>query len=236
MLILGLDTSAQAASVALCTEERILAVGSVNVKLTHSQTLLPLCKALLDSARLTLTDVDAFAVSAGPGSFTGLRIGISAVKGFAHALNKPCVPVSTLEALAENLRGLYGVVCAVMDARCKQVYNALFRADADGLHRLCADRAVTLEALSGELALYAAAGERILLVGDGAELTATAIPGTELAPLPLRLQSATSVCAVAFRGQAVDAASLMPSYLRIPQAERERDARLRAEASAPDGG
>lgn len=227
MLILGFDTTAQAATVALCTESSVICSGTVHTKLTHSQTLLPLCRALLDSAHCELAAVDAFAVSTGPGSFTGLRIGISAVKGFAHALGKPCVAVPTLEALAENLRGMYGIVCAVMDARCSQVYNAVFRSDAKGMHRLCEDRAITIAALQAELGTLS--GERILLVGDGAELVYSAFGesiGAELAPAALRHQLATSVCAVAFGKDAVNAGELMPSYLRIPQAERERNARL----------
>lgn len=227
MLILGIDSTAQTAAVALCTEDTVVATGSINAKLTHSQTLLPLCEALLANAKGTLADVDAFAVSAGPGSFTGLRIGVSMAKGFAHATGKPCIAVSTLEALAENLRGFHGIICAAMDARCKQVYNALFRADREGIVRLCEDRAITLEALSGELAAYA--GERILFVGDGAELAHDAFGSGELAPLPLRRQLGTSVCAVALRGTTVTAAELAPSYLRIPQAERERAARIAGE-------
>ena len=126
MITLGIDSSAVSVGAAVCDGEKIIADGFINNKITHSQTLMPLVEAIITNAKMTLADIDIFAVSAGPGSFTGLRIGVSAVKGMAYALGKPCKAVSTLDAMAYNLLGTDGIVCAVMDARCDQVYNALF--------------------------------------------------------------------------------------------------------------
>ncbi|MGN0661063.1 MAG: tRNA (adenosine(37)-N6)-threonylcarbamoyltransferase complex dimerization subunit type 1 TsaB, partial [Oscillospiraceae bacterium] len=141
MIILGIDTSAQTASAAVCSEDRIIACGSVNAKLTHSQTIMPLVTSLLEAAHISLDGIDAFAVSKGPGSFTGIRIGVSAVKGLAFAKSKPCIGVSTLSALAYNMLGFDGIICPVMDARCSQVYNAVFRISGGAPERLCPDRA-----------------------------------------------------------------------------------------------
>ena len=225
MNIMAFDTSAKAAGVAVCSEEKLLAEFSVNTGLTHSQTMMPMAQAALDCAKLTLHDIDAFAVAAGPGSFTGLRIGIAAVKGLAQTLGKPCVPVSTLEGLAQNLQGFEATVCAVMDARCKQVYNALFTCGGTP-SRLCEDRAISIEQLTQELKTVS---DRILLVGDGAELCYAqmhvSLPQVELAPVALRHQKASSVALCAHRlyaqGVRVEAGELIPTYLRLSQAERQ---------------
>ena len=196
MLILALDSSASPASAALLEDGRILSEFYMNTKQTHSQTLMPMVESVLRLAERTLGDVDRIAVSAGPGSFTGVRIGVSCVKGMAMARNIPCAGVSTLRAMAENARGMEGIVCAVMDARCGQVYNAMFR-------------------VSG--------GTRLLLVGDGAELchkTFSAF-GARLLPPMLRFQRAVGVALAAEAGETVAADALMPVYLRLPQAERE---------------
>ena len=169
MNILGIDSSAVSVGAALVCDGKLLADGFINNKITHSQTLMPLVLSLLDNSRLTLADIDVFAVSAGPGSFTGLRIGISAVKGMAYALGKPCRAVSTLAAMAYNVPLFEGIVCAVMDARCSQVYNALFEVNGGAVTRLCDDRALKTDELKAELeANYA--DKRIILVGDGAAL------------------------------------------------------------------
>lgn len=225
MNILAIDTSAQVASVCVLDETVVLSEFSVNNKLTHSQTLMPMVESALCCAKLSLNDIDAFAVSAGPGSFTGIRIGVSAIKGLAYATGKPCVPVSTLEALAHNVN-TDGIVCAAMDARCGQVYNALFRQSAGALSRLCADRAISIKDLGADLLKF---DENIFLVGDGADLCYNGL-GSEnqaLRPVPahLKLQRASSVGLVALEqlqaGKSCSAAELMPVYLRLPQAERE---------------
>ena len=224
--ILAIDSSAQVSSVCLLNEEHILAEFNVNVKLTHSQTLLPMVEAVLRCSGYSLPQVDAFAVSVGPGSFTGIRIGVSAVKGLALPENKPCVAVSTLEAMAYNLGILDGVLCCVMDARCQQVYNALFRAKDGAITRICDDRALSVKDLEQDLGNL---NENIFLVGDGADLCYNVIKNPagflHLAPKHLKLQKAASVglCAQQKirRNETVSAAELIPQYLRLPQAERE---------------
>lgn len=226
-MILGIDSSAITAGCALCDGEKIVAEEFLNTKHTHSQTLLPMVESMLKNAGVTLADVEKIAVTAGPGSFTGLRIGVSAVKGMAMGAGKPCAAVSTLEAIAWNFAGGEGVVCACMDARCSQVYNALFRVMGSEVKRLCEDRALRIEELSAELASLSG---RIILAGDGAELVHKATEGRyELAPPMLRYQRGSGVCFAAADKPTVSAAALMPSYLRLPQAERERMAKLSQE-------
>ncbi len=150
-MILGIDSSAITAGCALYEDGKIIAEQFLNTRHTHSETLLPMVRSMLDGAKITLSEVDRIAVTTGPGSFTGLRIGISCVKGMCFSAEKPCVPVSTLEAIAYNFVQIDGIICACMDARCKQVYNALFRSENGVITRLCEDRAITLAELSEEL-------------------------------------------------------------------------------------
>ena len=229
MKILGIDTSANVASAAICEvgeKPRVIASGSINTKLTHSQTLMPFIESLLNNSKTELSDVDAFAVSVGPGSFTGLRIGVSAIKGMAYGLNKPCRAVSTLLGLAYNFTVADCILCAVMDARCNQVYNALFHIRDGKVSRITEDRALFIPELLEELdEKYS--DKRIILAGDGAELVfgKTESKNILLAPPTLRFQSGTGVCFAAEECENIEAAALMPSYLRLPQAERERLAR-----------
>ncbi len=225
MRILGIDTSAAAASCAVCEvgeKPLVIAAGQLNTKQVHSQTLIPFMENLLRSGNISLADIDAFAVSVGPGSFTGLRIGVSAIKGISYALKKPCRAVSTLLGMAYNFTVADGVVCAVMDARCSQVYNALFRVENGAVERLTEDRAMFIDELGAELGEI---GGKIILAGDGAELVHNRLGengNLTLAPAGLRYQSAVGVCFAAERLPDVDPAALMPTYLRLPQAERER--------------
>ena len=228
MLILALDSSAAPASVALLEDGKILSEFYINTKQTHSQTLMPMVESVLKLTNKTLDDVTCMAVSAGPGSFTGVRIGVSCVKGLSMTRNIPCAGVSTLRAMAENARQLTGIVCAVMDARCGQVYNALFRAESGKLTRLCDDRALPIAELLEECKTFA---EKVYLVGDGAELcykTFAAIRAELLQP-QLRFQRASGVAMAAQEmienGQTVTPGALMPIYLRLPQAERELKAK-----------
>ena len=228
MLILALDSSAAPASAALLEDGKILSEFYINTKQTHSQTLMPMVESVLKLTNKTLDDVTCMAVSAGPGSFTGVRIGVSCVKGLSMTRNIPCAGVSTLRAMAENARQLTGIVCAVMDARCGQVYNALFRAEGGKLTRLCDDRALPIAELLEECKTFA---EKIYLVGDGAELcykTFAAIRAELLQP-QLRFQRASGVAMAAQEmienGQTVTPDALMPIYLRLPQAERELKAK-----------
>lgn len=230
MLVLGLDASAVAGSCAICEldgeKSRIIAESFVNTKQTHSQTLLPMVEDMLKNSGVTLEQIDRIAVTSGPGSFTGIRIGVSAVKGLSYALNIPCVGVSTLHALAYNLCGFENsLICAVMDARCNQFYNALFTVEGNAPKRITPDRAVSAEELAEELKAYA--DRRIILVGDGAELAFRILEvNAELAPVGIRLQKAESVCLASLEYQPVSARELLPTYLRLPQAERERLAKI----------
>lgn len=232
MIILGIDTSAIVSSCAICEigeNPKVIASGSLNTKLTHSQTLIPFMESLLKGADISLSAIDSFAVSAGPGSFTGLRIGISAIKGMAFAQNKPVRAVSTLLGIAHNFTVTDAIICAVMDARCNQVYNALFRVQNGVVMRLCDDRALFIDDLKEELAEY---NERIILAGDGADLVYGKINDglIELAPPALKYQSGTGICFASEQCSDISAEALMPVYLRLPQAERERLAREAKEA------
>ncbi|MBR5533440.1 MAG: tRNA (adenosine(37)-N6)-threonylcarbamoyltransferase complex dimerization subunit type 1 TsaB [Ruminiclostridium sp.] len=227
MKILALESSAVAASVALCEDEALIAQAFQNTGLTHSQTLLPLAEDLLKNCGLTMADIDLIAVAEGPGSFTGLRIGVAAAKGLAWGGELPCAGCSTLESMAWNLAGFEGEICAAMDARRKQVYNARFRVDGQQPHRLTPDRAISLEDLIAELQ---GTETTQIVVGDGAQLcydalTAAGIPA-KLAPPNLRMQSAWGVARLALekarKGETVTANELAPVYHRLSQAERER--------------
>ena len=219
-MILGIDSSAITAGCALYDSGRVIAEQFLNTKHTHSQTLLPMVENMLKSAEVSLSDVETIAVTAGPGSFTGLRIGIASVKGMAMGAGKRCVSVSTLEAIAYNFVGVDGIICCAMDARCGQVYNALFRSENGIITRLCEDRAIKAVDLYEELKKQDGS---IILAGDGAEILHKATEESfTLAPLPLRYQRGLGVCLAAEGKESIDAAALMPSYLRLPQAERER--------------
>ncbi len=228
MLILALDSTAQVASAALCEDHRVIAAFHLKNGNTHSETLLPMVKALLDTTGYTANDIALFAVSHGPGSFTGVRIGAATVKGLAFGKQKTVIGVSTLEALATNLLPANGIICPVMNARRGQVYNALFEANGNELTRLCPDRAISVDDLEAELA---ARGTPFYLVGDGADMTRDMMK--TLSPLPLADiltdQNAVSVakCAlIAYQsGVRTTDKELSPVYLRLPQAERERLAR-----------
>lgn len=231
MKILAVDTSATAASVAVAEENKLIGEFSINTALTHSQTLMPMVDELLKNTGLSVNDIDAAAVNAGPGSFTGVRIGVAAVKGIAFPKNLPCVSVSTLESMAYNMLGNDCIVCSVMDARCSQVYNALFRVKGCTVTRMTDDRALSLTDLKNELQNI---NEKVVLVGDGAVLCSKFL-GEELenimlAPFNNRIQTASSVAYAAFEkinnGETVKTDELMPVYLRLPQAQRELNKKL----------
>lgn len=234
MKILSLDTSATVASVAIAEDSTPLAQYTLNAKNTHSETLLPMIEASLKSLSLNPCDIDLFALSAGPGSFTGVRIGAATVKGLAFASSKPCVEVSTLEALAQNLVIVKGLICPVMNARRSQVYTALFRSDGNTLTRLMPDSALSIEELDELLSQY---GEAVFLVGDGYDICKQGFNKTELSyvPEPMRLQSALSVAAIALKkyenGESCTDSALSVNYLRPSQAERERAEREAASKS-----
>lgn len=232
MKILAVDSSAIVASAALCEDGKLLAEYTVNNKNTHSETLLPMIESLLSFFSLGVENIDLFAVSSGPGSFTGVRIGAATIKGLAFASGKRCVGVSTLEALAYNLRFDKGLICPVMNARRSQVYTALFRSDGETVTRLMPDDALAISELDAILAQY---GEEVALVGDGYEITERGFTHTPLRYVPERLrhQSAFSVAEVALlkhnEGNSHSDAELCVDYLRPSQAERERAEREQKE-------
>ena len=228
MLILALESSAKAASVALMEDENLIAQYSQCSGLTHSRTLLPMLEDMLKNTEKKIADVDLIAVAHGPGSFTGIRIGVSTVKGLAWAAQKSCVGVSTLEAMAWHGASSGGLICPVMDARRSQVYNALLEIDDDARpKRLTEDRAISLSELAQELR---ADGREPLLVGDGAKLTYDYLTqaglACRMAPANLVYQSAWGVGMAALDKKPGSADDLLPVYLRLSQAERERQERL----------
>lgn len=231
MLICSVDSSATPASVCLLEDDKIIAEYYLNTGFTHSQTLMAMLESVLKISGKSADDIDLYAVNSGPGSFTGVRIGVSAVKGMAYAQNKRCVEVSTLASMAYNFLGNHAIICACMDARRRQVYHGLFRVDGDKIERLCEDKAIAVEELLGSLPK----DEEIILVGDGAELVYQSAedPAIKLAPPNLRYQRASSVALAAVetynRGKVVSPAALMPRYLRLSQAERERNAKIKQE-------
>ena len=233
MKILALESSAIACSVCLTEDAELIAQSYENSGLTHSRTLLPMAEELLKNCGVSLAEVDVIAVAAGPGSFPGLRIGVSAAKVLGWALEKPCAKVSTLEAMAWNLAFWPGELCCVMDARRKQVYNARFHSDGEAPTRLCPDRAISLEELGEEIKN---SGQRQILVGDGAQLCYNRFSemglNACLPPPHLRYQSAWGVARSALEqarsGALITAGELTPEYHRLSQAERERMEREQA--------
>ena len=227
MLTLAFESSAKAASVALCEGGRLISQVIQCSGLTHSRTLLPMAEDLLKNAEMEMKQIDSFAVAQGPGSFTGIRIGIATVKGLAWAADKPCIGVSTLAAMAWNGVAAGGLICAVMDARRSEVYNALFRIEDGRPVRLCPDRAISLSALTEELRER---GEAPFLVGDGTELASAFFREQHLEhrvpPENLRWQNAWGVAMEAAGKELCTSQELLPVYLRLSQAERERQARL----------
>ena len=233
MLILAFETSAKAASAALLEEEKLLGEAYQNTGLTHSQTLMVMAQNLLAQCGKTVEDVSAVAVAAGPGSFTGVRIGVAAAKGFAWGREIPCYGVSTLEAMAEGLGIYQGYVCPCMDARRSQVYNALFYVNHGSLSRIREDRAISLSELGEELKNLK---EPIFLVGDGSNLCYNtlleSVPNLVLPGEHRMHQRASGVALAAAKlvsaGAPGDANALTPNYLRLSQAERERAERMQA--------
>lgn len=230
MLLLAFETSAKAASVALTDGEKLLAESYQNTGLTHSQTLMSMAEALIKSCGYTPQDIQAVAVAAGPGSFTGVRIGVAAAKGFAWGRQLPCYGVSTLEAMALQSGIWQGYVLPVMDARRQQVYTALFHVKEGKVQRLCDDRAISLEELGEEIKNLS---EPVFLVGDGSVLCyntlSSTVPGLVLPPEHRMHQRAAGVALAAgiqiASGVPGDGGALEPNYLRLSQAERERLAR-----------
>jgi len=216
-MILSFDSSAVTASAALTDGDKIINSDFINAGLTHSETLLPMIKSVMKEH--TFDELEAIAVTAGPGSFTGVRIGIATAKGLAFEYDTPCISVSTLEAIAYNFVDENAVVCAVMDARRMQFYNALFEVKNGTVNRLCDDRAISIEDLAAQLTEY----DRVIVAGDGAKLCYDnlSLDTIELADDNRIYQNAVSVSKAASNKKRISAAALMPVYLRPSQAERE---------------
>lgn len=231
MLILAFETSAKAASVALMADGKLLGESYQNTGLTHSQTLMVMAEDLLKQCGKTAADVTAVAVANGPGSFTGIRIGVAAAKGFAWGAELPCCGTSTLAAMARNLGIWQGYVCPVMDARRSQVYNALFHVDCGNYTRIRDDRAISLQELGEDIQNLS---EPIFLVGDGSILCYNTllekVPALVMPPEHRMHQRAAGVAMEAERmlqsGASFSGAELTPNYLRLSQAERERNERM----------
>ena len=230
MTILGIDTSSAACSCALLKDDKLLGETLVNVGLTHSETIMPAVSALLEREGLAPKDVDVFAVAAGPGSFTGVRIGVCAVKALAEACKKPCARVDALQAIAEG-SAYEGLICPILDARRDQVYTALFRRRRTVLTRVREDAALSLDELIEALR----DAPEVYFTGDGlnsyeARILAAMGDRALFAPAHIRVLRASALCRAAQADPTcwMSADRLTPFYLRLPQAERERNARLAA--------
>lgn len=228
MKILAIECSAKPCSVAIIEDSKILASSFTNVGLTHSQTLMPMVEDVLKASLTKIGDIDGFAVSAGPGSFTGIRIGISAVKGMAAMRKIPCAEISTLRAMPENYIDTDCFICAVMDARCSQVYNALFDIESGNIKRLCDDRALMCDELKSEIEQLSQKGKKIIVVGDGADVFypfVKDISNVCVAHESRRYQNAVGVALASIekfmKNEIKNPEELLPIYLRLPQAERE---------------
>lgn len=239
MKILAIDCSATAASVALFDNDKMLGEYFMNIKTTHSQTLMPMVTHLLKMVKVPFEEIDRFAISSGPGSFTGIRIGISAVKGMAFPGNTKCVSVSTLSSMAYNMSGTDCIVCSVMDARCQQVYAALFSSENGKIKRLTNDAAMPISELFDEICRISKLTEyktrSIMVVGDGTDLFLSFCNGRVknifAAPPHLKYSTAAGVGLAALSGEeaaVVDPCDLTPTYLRLPQAERELKSKTEA--------
>ncbi|MBO5944789.1 MAG: tRNA (adenosine(37)-N6)-threonylcarbamoyltransferase complex dimerization subunit type 1 TsaB [Clostridia bacterium] len=223
MKILSVDSSSVSASVAITENGVTLAENFINNGLTHSQTLMPMVEKTLNDANISAKDIELFAITNGPGSFTGVRIGIASIKGMADALNKKCVAISTLEAIAEPLKNEDCIACAVMDARCNQVYTAMFESGK----RLCEDKAVLIDELGQELKNY---NKKVVFIGDGSvlcyEKLKDVVTECEVAYESIRYIHASSIGRIAEEKvkngeMSINSENLVPFYLRLPQAERE---------------
>lgn len=232
MYTLAFDSAAKIASVAVMADGKIIASYSIDNGLTQSELLLPMAEDMLKGLGLKFTDIGLFATSVGPGSFTGVRIGVSLVKGLAFGRDVPCVGVSTLDALAENLKGLSGIIVPCMDARRGQVYTAIYSSDGDKMQKLTEDMAISITELHERLS--ALDSKDIYLSGDGYDIVKKKLTEmgleTKNTPSGLRLEDAASVASIAYEkyllGEHISDGELSPTYLRLPQAERERLERL----------
>lgn len=224
MKVLGIDTSSDVASVAVINDDRLIAEYTLNFKKTHSERLMPMIDEMLASCQHSLDDIDVFAVSVGPGSFTGLRIGIATAKGLAHACNKPIVPVCSLSAMAYNLPMCEHLIVPIMDARRQQVYTATYIWDEDGFKEIEEPRAVSIEECIEDCGNFV----DVVFVGDGVPVFRDYIISkmgnkAKFAPAGNNLQRAASVASLGLSNidKALNCHEIVPMYIRKSQAERE---------------
>ncbi|MBO4898134.1 MAG: tRNA (adenosine(37)-N6)-threonylcarbamoyltransferase complex dimerization subunit type 1 TsaB [Clostridia bacterium] len=228
MKILGLECSAAAAGAAIVSDGKLLSEAYLNIGLTHSETLMPLIDTVLNFAKLDISDIDLFAVSNGPGSFTGLRIGVGTIKGLAMGQNKPVCGVSSLKALCYNVKNAEGLIAPIMDARRGEVYNGLYKWDGDTLCEIEPMRAIPVDKLAIECF------EGATFVGDGAAVHKARLrellgDKAKFAQDAFIYQRASSVAMAAINEKEVNAEELLPVYIRKPQAERELENKIKGE-------
>lgn len=231
MKILAVDTSSAVASAALVEDDKLICEVVLNNRLTHSQTIMPIIDDVFKKSELKPSDIDVFAAASGPGSFTGLRIGVTTVKGLAHAVKKPVVGVNTLEALAYNLPFCPYIIAPIMDARREQVYNAFYRMENGDAVEITPPRAIALSECLAELKEM---GEQVVFLGDGVPVFKEKIKeilgsAALFAPHTANAQRASAVAEAAKRKNTVEYSELVPMYLRRSQAEREFDERGKKE-------
>lgn len=231
MKILGIDSSAKSASAAIVENGKVLSSFFINTGLTHSQTLMPMIDNALKCADMNLNEIDLIAVNKGPGSFTGIRIGVAAAKGLADTSSIKCYGASTLESMAYNLLPFNCIACSVMDARCSQVYYSLFEIKDGVVTRLTEDSADSIEKLGEILKNY---NQYKIFVGDGADLCyrtlKDSLENISIASEAYKYQNAIGVCMTAFNAVESDyseGTELVPEYLRLPQAERELNKKIK---------
>ena len=228
MLIFAVDTCSMSSSCAIADENRIIAEFTVNHKKTHSEKIMPQIEAMFKAADITVNDIDAFAAAVGPGSFTGVRIGVAIVKGFSLAANKPCISVSAIEGLSYGARHFNGLVVPILDARRNQVYSGIFKSDGRKIKRLTPDRAVELSVLLEELKGY---DENVIFSGDGVpvfkeEVVRTIGDKAYFVPNPYVYNLASNVAQIGIEkfenGEITEGGLLVPEYVRLSQAEQEK--------------
>lgn len=225
MKILALDTTGNVSSVALIDDEKLIGEYTINYKMTHSQTIMPMIDEIVKMTELDLKDIDYIACSQGPGSFTGLRIGAATAKGLALGLNKKIVPVPTLDALAYNIFETDKIICPIMDARRSQVYTALYMWNDGVLENITGHMATTIDDIIARADEFEMG---VIFLGDGVPVHKEKLSKYDnfiLAPQSLNMQKASSVASLGFQiakeGGAIDGSEFTPIYLRKPQAERE---------------
>lgn len=233
MKILALDTSSIVATIAVMDDDKLIGEYTINHKRTHSQKLMPMIEELLNSCEVKIQDIDVVAVAEGPGSFTGLRIGVASAKGLAHAMNIPVVGISTLDALAMNISFSHGLICPILDARRSQVYTAVYKWDNETLHIIEKQQAIAIEGLVEKLMQRP---ENIIFLGDGIDSNKDYLmeklgDRVAFAPNSMKMPKASSIAEIALQkaknGDIQNYYELTPNYLRKSEAERQYEDKMK---------